>query len=142
MAWTVVITGVSRPTMPATTARPYSRSANPPPFPTRMPLRLTATEPEITRSTGCISSIITSRPKRKAPAMVAALAGVACRMAGSNAMKASICLSRGTAMYSTFPSCRARCRNGRWGRSGLLLMTRAFCQAGRLKMRSAASWDP
>ena len=50
--WTVVTIGVRGPTRPASASSPYSRSENPPPFPTRAPRAFTATAPHTMRSMG------------------------------------------------------------------------------------------
>ena len=51
---------------------PYSRSEKPPPLPTLAPLRLTATEPQRTKSMSGSSSSATTRPCFIAPSIVAA----------------------------------------------------------------------
>ena len=89
------MTGVFDSTTPASTAKPYSKSANPPPFPILIPKRLTATDPDITKSTCDMSSTYTSRPALKAPEMVEAWAGVDLRSVGLSSRNNAHLLSEG-----------------------------------------------
>jgi hypothetical protein len=95
---TVVTQTVRGPISPAAVASANSRSANPPPLPSRAPSPPAATEPITTRSTGDSSASETRRADRPAPLIEAALRGGSLRCAGSRAKKGSGSASRGTAM--------------------------------------------
>jgi hypothetical protein len=94
---TVVTQTVCGPMRPAALASANSRSANPPPLPSRAPSSPAATEPITTRSTGDRSDSATRRADRLAPLIEAALRG-SLRWAGSRAKNGSGSASRGTAM--------------------------------------------
>ena len=130
------------PISPAAPARANSRSANPPPLPSRAPSSPTATEPITTRSTGASSASVTRRADRVAPLMEAALRGESLRWSGSRAKNGSGPASRGTAMYTVLPSWRARWRTGSWAESGLAFSVRACCHSGSSLSRSAAASAP
>jgi hypothetical protein len=140
--WTVVASTVSVPIRPASASRANSRSEKPPPLPIRAPWRLTATLPQTTRSTGCSSAIPTRRPARAEPVMEAARRGGTWRRSGSSKMNGRSSARRGTAMYRSLPSARARARTGSWGASGLALTTRAARHAGSEASRTAAAAAP
>ena len=133
---------VCGPIRPAALARANSRSANPPPLPSRAPSFPAATQPITTRSTGESSVNLTRRAERDAPLIEAALRGDSLRWAGSRAKNGSGPASRGTAMYIVLPSSRARWRTGHWAESGLAFRVPATCQAGRARRRSAAASAP
>src|SRR5215211_1810825 len=140
--WTVVATTVSVPISPASTSNANSRSEKPPPLPTRAPSRLTATLPQTTRSTGRSSATAIRRPTCAEPLMEAARRGGTSSRPGSRRMKGRSSVRRGTAMYSSLPSARARARTGSWGASGLLLTTRPARHAGSEARRAAAAGAP
>ena len=71
----VVTHAVSGPIRPAAVASANSRSANPPPLPSREPSSPAATLPITTRSTGARSASLTRRAERAAPLIEAALRG-------------------------------------------------------------------
>ena len=109
IGWTVVATVVWSSILPASISSPYSRSEKPPPLPTRAPLRLTATEPQRTKSISGSSSSATTRPCRSAPLIVAASRTcLAESLRGSSSRKGCGSRSRGTAMISVLPSSSAR----------------------------------
>src|SRR5689334_6603578 len=139
---TVVTQIVSGPIRPAAVASANSRSANPPPLPSRAPSSPAATQPITTRSTGASSASVTRRAERVAPLIEAALRGGSLRCAGSRAKNGSGSASRGTAMYTVLPSSSARWRTGHWAESGLDFTVRAACQAGSPRSRSAAASAP
>jgi hypothetical protein len=139
---TVVTITVSAAIIPAAEARANSRSANPPPLPSRAPSSPTATEPMTTRSTGVSSSSVTRRADRVAPLIDAAFRGVSASWSGSRAKNGSGSASRGTAMYTVLPSSRARCRTGSCGESGLAFTVAASCHAGSDRSSSAAFSAP
>jgi hypothetical protein len=95
---TVVTQAVCGPIRPAAVARANSRSAKPPPLPSRAPSGLAATLPITTRSTGESSARVTRRASRVAPAIEAALRGDSLRWSGSRAKNGSGSARRGTAM--------------------------------------------
>src|SRR6266581_2545852 len=80
---------------PAAVASANSRSANPPPLPSRAPSCPAATQPITTRSTGDRSASVTRRAERLAPLIEAALRGGSLRWAGSRAKNGSGSASRG-----------------------------------------------
>ncbi len=139
---TVVTQTVCGPIRPAAVASANSRSANPPPLPSRAPSSPAATQPITTRLTGDRSASATRRAERAAPLIEAALRGGSLSRAGSRAKNGSGPASRGTAMYTVLPSSSARCRTGHWAESGLDFMALAACQAGWERSRSAAASAP
>ena len=139
---TVVTTTVSGPISPAALASAYSRSANPPPLPSRAPSSPTATQPLTTRPTSARSATATRRADRDAPLIEAAFRGGSARWPGSSRKNGSGSASRGTAMYTVLPSCRARCRTGSCAESGLAFTARARCHSGRSRSRAAAASAP
>jgi hypothetical protein len=139
---TVVTQTVCGPISPAAVASANSRSANPPPLPSRAPSSPAATQPITTRSTGETSARVTRRADRDAPLIEAAFRGGSLRWAGSRAKNGSGPASRGTAMYTVLPSSSARWRTGHWAESGLALTVPAACQADSACRRSAAASAP
>ena len=95
---TVVTTTVCGPISPAAAASANSRSAKPPPLPSRAPSSPAATLPITTRSTGVRSVSLTFRADRVAPLIEDAFRGGSLRWAGSRAKNGSGLASRGTAM--------------------------------------------
>jgi hypothetical protein len=61
---------------------------------------------------------------------------------GSRRMKGRSSVRRGTAMYRSLPSARARARTGRWGAVGVALDHRAARHAGSEARRAAAADAP
>ena len=98
ISWTVVTATVRGPISPAAAASANSRSAKPPPFPSRAPSSPAATLPITTRSTELRSASLTWRAERDAPLIEDALRGGSLRWAGSRAKNGSGLASRGTAM--------------------------------------------
>jgi hypothetical protein len=92
---TVVTQTVCGPIRPAAVASANSRSANPPPLPSRAPSSPAATQPITTRSTGDRLSSLTRRADRVAPLIEAALRGGSLRCAGSRAKNGAGSASRG-----------------------------------------------
>jgi hypothetical protein len=76
---TVVTSTVAGPISPAAVATANSRSAKPPPLPSRAPSAAAATLPMTTRSTGASPAMPTRRAERVAPLIEAALRGGASR---------------------------------------------------------------
>jgi hypothetical protein len=95
---TVVTQTVCGPIRPAAEASANSRSAKPPPLPSRAPSSPAATQPITTRSTGATSARLTRRADRDAPLIDAAFRGGSLRWSGSSAKNGSGSASRGTAM--------------------------------------------
>src|SRR6266513_3163842 len=139
---TVVTDTVCCPIRPAAAARANSRSAKPPPLPSRAPSSPTATLPITTRSTGESSASVTRRAECDAPRIEAALRGGSLRWAGSRAKNGSGSASRGTAMYTVLPSSSARCRTGSCAESGLAFTVPAACHTSVARSRSAAASAP
>ena len=111
-------------------------SEKPPPLPIRAPLRLTATEPQSTRSMSGSSSSATTRPWRSAPLIVAASRICSASSSrGSRSRNGCWSRSRGTAITIVFPSSSARRRACVCGESGFALITRA-----RFQVRCPASF--
>jgi hypothetical protein len=139
---TVVTHTVSGPISPAAAASANSRSANPPPLPSRAPSSATATEPITTRSTGDSEASATRRADRVAPLIEAALRGGSLRWSGSRAKNGSSSASRGTAMNTVLPSSSARWRTGSCAESGFALSVRERCHIAVARSRSAAASAP
>jgi hypothetical protein len=74
-SWTVVTTTVCGPIRPAAVASANSKSANPPPLPSRAPSSPAATLPITTTSTGDRPASATRRAERAAPLIEAAFRG-------------------------------------------------------------------
>lgn len=139
---TVVTETVSGPIRPAAVASANSRSAKPPPLPSRAPSSAAATQPMTTRPTGASSARLTRRAERDAPLIDAAFRGGSLRWSGSSAKNGSAAASRGTAMYTVLPSSSARWRTGSCAESGLAFTVRAARHPGRPRRRSAAASAP
>src|SRR5215469_12957022 len=139
---TVVTDTVSGPIRPAAAARANSRSAKPPPLPSRAPSSLAATLPMTTRATGASSARLTRRADLDAPLIEAAFRGGSDRWSGSRAKNGSGSASRGTAMYTVLPSSSARCRTGSCAESGLAFRVLAACHTPVARSRSAAASAP
>ena len=139
---TVVTDTVSGPIRPAAVASANSRSAKPPPLPSRAPSSPTATLPMTTRPTGVSSARLTRRADLDAPLIEAAFRGGSDKWSGSRAKNGSGSASRGTAMYTVLPSSSARCRTGSCAESGLAFTVCAACHGGKARSRSAAASAP